>query len=36
MEDLCARGKVNTSALEKLKELCCLDSLPESNQLSLF
>ena len=23
-------------ALEKLKELGCLDSLPESNQLSLF
>ena len=36
MEDLCARGKVNTSALEKLRELGCLDSLPESNQLSLF
>ncbi len=35
-EDLCARGKVNQSALEKLKELGCLDSLPESNQLSLF
>ena len=36
MEDLRNRGKVNNSALEKLKELGCLDSLPESNQLSLF
>jgi DNA polymerase-3 subunit alpha (Gram-positive type) len=36
MEDLRSRGKVNNSALEKLKELGCLDSLPESNQLSLF
>ena len=35
-EDLCTRGKVNQSALEKLRELGCLDSLPESNQLSLF
>ena len=35
-EDLRNRGKVNNSALEKLKELGCLDSLPESNQLSLF
>ena len=36
MEDLRSRGKVNNSALEKLKELGCLDTLPESNQLSLF
>ena len=36
MEDLRNRGKVNNSALEKLKELGCLDNLPESNQLSLF
>ena len=36
MEDLRNRGKVNNSALEKLKELGCLDTLPESNQLSLF
>ena len=36
IEDLRERGKVNTSAIEKLKELGCLDNLPESNQLSLF
>lgn len=35
-EDLQTRGKVNTSALEKLKALGCLDNLSESNQLSLF
>ena len=35
-EDLQVRGKVNTSALEKLKALGCLDNLSESNQLSLF
>ena len=36
MEDLRDRGKVNTSSMEKLKELGCLDNLSESNQLSLF
>lgn len=36
MEDLRERGKVNTSAMEKLKELGCLDNMSESNQLSLF
>ena len=35
-EDLRSRGKVNQSAMEKLKELGCLNDLPESNQLSLF
>ena len=35
-EDLRSRGKVNQSAMDKLKELGCLDNLPESNQLSLF
>jgi len=35
-EDLSTRGKVNTSAMEKLKALGCLDNLSESNQLSLF
>ena len=35
-EDLSSRGKVNTSAMEKLKSLGCLDNLSESNQLSLF
>jgi DNA polymerase-3 subunit alpha (Gram-positive type) len=35
-EDLRNRGKINQTALEKLKELGCLDNLPESNQLSLF
>ncbi len=35
-EDLRMRGKVNQSAMDKLKELGCLDNLPESNQLSLF
>ena len=36
MEDLRERGKVNTSAMEKLKDLGCLDNMSESNQLSLF
>ena len=35
-EDLQKRGKVNNTALEKLKELGCLDNMSESNQLSLF
>ena len=35
-EDLSSRGKVNTSAMEKLKALGCLDNMSESNQLSLF
>ena len=35
-EDLRNRGRVNQSAIDKLKELGCLDNLPESNQLSLF
>ena len=36
MEDLRNRGKVNTSSMEKLKALGCLDNMSESNQLSLF
>ena len=36
IEDLRERGKINNTALEKLKELGCLDNLSESNQLSLF
>ena len=36
IEDLRNRGKINQTAIEKLKELGCLDNLPESNQLSLF
>lgn len=36
MEDLRNRGKVNNSAMEKLKALGCLDNMSESNQLSLF
>ncbi|HQC83478.1 MAG TPA: PolC-type DNA polymerase III [Bacilli bacterium] len=35
-EDLRVRGKCPQSAIDKLKELGCLDNLPESNQLSLF
>ena len=35
-EDLMKRGKINQTALEKLKQLGCLDNLSESNQLSLF
>ena len=36
IEDLKVRGKCPSSAIDKLKELGCLDNLPESNQLSLF
>lgn len=36
VEDLQNRGKVNTSAIERLKELGVLKDLPESSQLSLF
>lgn len=36
IEDLRERGKINNSAIEKLKSLGCLDNLSESNQLSLF
>ncbi|MGM9834665.1 MAG: PolC-type DNA polymerase III [Bacilli bacterium] len=35
-EDLRVRGKVNGSSMEKLKELGCLENLPETSQLSLF
>ena len=35
-EDLKTRGKCPSSAMEKLKELGCLDNMSESNQLSLF
>ena len=35
-EDLKTRGKCPSSAIDKLKELGCLDNLSESNQLSLF
>ena len=35
VEDLRERGKVNTTSLDKLKELGCLDNMSESNQLSL-
>ena len=36
IEDLRERGKINNTAIDKLKALGCLDNLPESNQLSLF
>ena len=36
IEDLQNRGKVNQSAIEKLKTLGVLKNLPESSQLSLF
>ena len=36
IEDLRSRGKITTASIDKLKELGCLDNLPESNQLSLF
>ncbi len=36
IEDLQNRGKVNSSAIEKLKNLGVLNGLPESSQLSLF
>ena len=36
IEDLQNRGKVNTSAIEKMRTLGILKDLPESSQLSLF
>ena len=36
IEDLQTRGKINSTAIEKLKELHVLDGLPETSQLSLF
>ena len=36
VEDFQARGKVNTSTMEKLKELGVFKGMPESAQLSLF
>ena len=36
IEDLQNRGKVNTSAIEKMRLLGILKDLPESSQLSLF
>ena len=36
IEDLQNRGKVNTSAVERLRTLGVLNGLPESSQLSLF
>ena len=36
IEDLQNRGKVNTSAIERLRVLGVLNGLPESSQLSLF
>ena len=36
IEDLQNRGKVNTSAVERLRALGVLNGLPESSQLSLF
>jgi len=36
IEDLQNRGKVNTSAIEKMRTLGVLRGLPESSQLSLF
>lgn len=36
IEDLRERGKINNTAIEKLRSLGCLDNLSESNQLSLF
>ena len=35
-EDLLQRGKISKTNLKQLKELGVLDSLTESNQLSLF
>ena len=35
-EDLQNRGKINTTAIEKLRGLGVLKALPESSQLSLF
>ena len=36
IEDLQSRGKVNSTTIEKLRNLGILESLPESSQLSLF
>jgi len=36
IEDLRERGKINNTAIDKLKNLGCLDGMSESNQLSLF
>ena len=36
MEDLQKRGKVSTTLIDKMRSMKILDSLPESNQLSLF
>ena len=36
VEDLRERGKINTTSLDKLKALGCLNDMNESNQLSLF
>ena len=36
IEDLQNRGKVNGTAIEKLRSLGVLNGLPESSQLSLF
>ena len=36
IEDLQNRGKVNVSAIERLRTLGVLEGLPESSQLSLF
>ena len=36
IEDLQNRGKVNTSAVERMRALGILRGLPESSQLSLF
>ena len=35
-EDLVKRTKANTAVIEKLDRLGCLESLPESNQISMF
>ena len=35
-EDLVKRTKANTAIIEKLDRLGCLESLPESNQISMF
>ena len=36
IEDLQARGKVNSTTIEKMRTMGILESLPESSQLSLF
>ena len=35
-EDFAARTKANSSIMEKLERLGCLDELPSSNQVSMF